>query len=211
MVDPGKPYHHGDLRAALLARAESRLATEGPSSLSLRELAREVGVSHGAPRQHFRTKQALLDALAESGFARLGQELDAAMAGNDGSFIESLTVFAQTYVRFAARHPALLDLMFATLHRSGADPGLRQANDRAFAAPTALIANAQATGDIVDDDPDRVAMAVLATLQGLAWLATSHTIGNRSVDAVVAGTIETLTYGLKPKRSSTSRRQRPGA
>jgi AcrR family transcriptional regulator len=196
MADLGKRYHHGNLRAALLARAEHKLAREGAHTLSLRELARDVGVSHGAPREHFRSKQALLDALAETGFQRLGQELDAAMAGTRGSFTERLTVFAQTYVRFASRQPAMLELMFASLHRPGADPSLREANDRAFAAPIALIADAQTSGHIVADDPDRVAVAVLATLQGLAWLANSSVIGDRPIDAVVADTIETLTNGL---------------
>ena len=73
MADPGKGYHHGNLRAALLERAEHKLSREGAHTLSLRELARDVGVSHGAPREHFRNKQALLDALAETGFQRLGQ------------------------------------------------------------------------------------------------------------------------------------------
>jgi AcrR family transcriptional regulator len=204
-----KPYHHGDLRAALLARAEYKLATEGAHLLSLRQLAREVGVSHGAPRQHFPNKQALLDALAEIGFDRLGQELSAAMAEDKGSFIDNLILFAQTYVRFASRHPALLDLMFASLHRSGADPALRQANDQAFAAPTALIAIAQSTGEIIAGQPDRVAMAVLAALQGLAWVATSGTIGDSAIDEVVAGTIETLIYGLKPRPSTARPGQRP--
>jgi AcrR family transcriptional regulator len=198
MADPGKGYHHGNLRAALLERAEHKLSREGAHTLSLRELARDVGVSHGAPREHFRNKQALLDALAEAGFQRLGHGLEAAMAGNQGSFSERLTAFAQTYVRFASRQPALLDLMFASLHRPGSDPSLREANDRAFAAPIALIADAQANGDIVADDPDRVAMAVLATLQGLAWLANSSIIGDRPIDTVVAETIETLTNGLQP-------------
>jgi AcrR family transcriptional regulator len=201
MADPGKRYHHGNLRAALLARAEHRLSDEGAHALSLRELARDVGVSHGAPREHFPNKQALLDALAETGFQRLGQELEAAMAGTQGTFSERLTAFAHTYVRFASRQPALLDLMFASLHRPGADPSLREANDRAFAAPIALIANAQANGDIIADDPDRVAIAVLATLQGLAWLANSSIIGDRPIDTVVAETIETLTHGLKPTPS----------
>jgi AcrR family transcriptional regulator len=201
MADPRKRYHHGDLRAALLARAERKLSREGTHMLSLRELARDVGVSHGAPREHFPNKQALLDALAETGFQRLGQELEAAMAGNRGSFTERLTVFAQTYVRFANRQPALLELMFASLHRPGANPSLREANDRAFAAPIALIASAQANGEIIADDPDRVAMAVLATLQGLAWLANSSIITDRPIDTVVAETIETLTDGLKPTPS----------
>ena len=198
MADPGRRYHHGSLRAALLARAEHKLSRDGVHTLSLRELARDVGVSHGAPREHFRTKQALLDALAETGFQRLGHELEAAMAASPGSFTERLTVFAQTYVRFASRQPALLDLMFTSLHRPGADPSLRKANDRAFATPIALIADAQSNGDIAADDPDRVAMAVLATLQGLAWLANSSVIGDRPIDTVVAQTIETLTNGLQP-------------
>jgi AcrR family transcriptional regulator len=201
VANPQKRYHHGDLRSALLARAESKLSREGAHVLSLRELARDVGVSHGAPREHFRNKQALLDALAETGFQRLGLELEAAMAGNQGSFTQRLTVFAQAYVRFASRQPALLELMFASLHRPGADRSLREANDRAFAAPIALITSARANGEIVADDPERVEMAVLATIQGLAWLANSAIIGDRPIDTVVAETIETLTRGLKPTPS----------
>ena len=71
--DPApRPYHHGNLRAALLEPAERALRERGVGGLSLRELAREVGVSHAAPRRHFADKQALLDALAEDGFERLG-------------------------------------------------------------------------------------------------------------------------------------------
>jgi hypothetical protein len=81
----------------------------------------------------------LLDALAETGFERLGKELKAAMAGIGPGFVEELTVFAQTYVRFASCHPALLDLMFAGRHRPGADPRLRRADNRAFRTPLELI------------------------------------------------------------------------
>ena len=84
MAVTSRPYHHGNLRAALLTQAERTLAEGG--DLSLRELARQVGVSHAAPRRHFAGKQALLDALAEDGFERLGAELrGAAGAGADAS------------------------------------------------------------------------------------------------------------------------------
>ncbi len=156
-----------------------------------------MGVSHGAPLEHFRNKQALLDALAETGFQRLGRELEAAMTASQGTFAERLTVFAQTYVRFASRQPALLDVMFTSLHRPGAHPSMHEANNRAFAAPMALIADAQSDGQLAADDPDRAAMAVLATLQGLAWLANSSVIRDRPIDTVVAETIETLTNGLR--------------
>src|SRR5277367_2560745 len=80
-----RPYHHGNLRAALLDQAERTVRERGVQELSLRELARDVGVSHGAPRRHFADRQALLDALAEVGFTRLGAELRAAVedAGED--------------------------------------------------------------------------------------------------------------------------------
>ena len=73
-----RSYHHGNLRAALLEEAERALASG--RELSLRELAREVGVSHAAPRRHFADKQALLDAMAQDGFERLGAELGEALA-----------------------------------------------------------------------------------------------------------------------------------
>src|SRR5215207_7310258 len=125
-----RPYHHGSLRPALLAAAERALAQGG--DLSLRGLAREIGVSHAAPRRHFADKQALLDALAQDGFERLGSDMAAALEEVDG-FHEGLRALARTYVRFATEHAALLELMYAGKHRPGAD-ALREAADRAFAA-----------------------------------------------------------------------------
>jgi AcrR family transcriptional regulator len=196
------PYHHGNLRAALLDQAEAKIEQVGVAGLSLRELAREVGVSHGAPRPHFADKQALLDALAVRGLERLGTELDAGLAEASGSFDERLTAFARSYVRFATEHPALLALMFARKDDPGR-PELRAANERAFAAPSALIAAAIASGEISSDDPDRIAMAVLATLQGLAAIIASDMTGGRPADRVIAGTIETLIHGLRPRRGFT--------
>ncbi|HEX4658654.1 MAG TPA: TetR/AcrR family transcriptional regulator [Streptosporangiaceae bacterium] len=192
------PYHHGNLRAALLEQAARKLEQTGVAGLSLRELARELGVSHGAPRQHFPDKQALLHALAVQGLQRLGGELDAGLRGTSGSLDERLTAFAQIYVHFATRHPALLALMFARKD-DPRRPELRAANDRAFAAPSALIAEAIDRGEIASDDPDRIAMAVLATLQGLAAITASGMTGERPVDTVVSGTIRTLIHGLRPR------------
>ena len=75
-----RPYHHGNLREALLKAAEKALETGGAQSISLRELSRELGVSHTSPRRHFADKQALLDALALRGFARFGEILGRAAA-----------------------------------------------------------------------------------------------------------------------------------
>ena len=118
-----RPYHHGNLRAALLESAEQTLNEGG--ELSLRELARQVGVSHAAPRRHFAGKQALLDALAEDGFERLGNDLRGSLAAAGPSFDARLLAFGRAYVRFATEHAALLDLMFAGKHRPGAADSLR--------------------------------------------------------------------------------------
>src|SRR4051795_8192188 len=75
-----RPYHHGNLRAVLLEHAEATLKRRGAGALSLRQLAREIGVSHAAPQRHFRTKAALLDALAVDGW----QRFDAALRGAVG-------------------------------------------------------------------------------------------------------------------------------
>src|SRR5580698_10216778 len=111
-----RPYHHGNLRTALLAQAALIVRERGAQELSLRELARTVGVSHGAPRRHFPDRQALLEALAEAGFERLGDELGEARAGAGEDFRSRLQATAAAYVRFATRDAALLELMFAGKH-----------------------------------------------------------------------------------------------
>src|ERR1700744_1569393 len=95
-----RPYHHGNLRSALLVAAERTVRERGVQELSLRELAREVGVSHGAPRRHFPDRQALLDALGESGFERRGAELRAAADEAGNEFQPRLEATAAAYIRF---------------------------------------------------------------------------------------------------------------
>src|SRR3954453_9630673 len=111
-VEEARRYHHGNLRSELLEQAEETLRERGAGELSLRELAREVGVSHAAPRRHFRDKQALLDALALEGFERLAHDLDAATEGAGGDYRDRLAAFAHAYVHFATDNAALLELMF---------------------------------------------------------------------------------------------------
>src|ERR1700739_1211963 len=95
-----RPYHHGNLRTALLDAAERMLRERGVQALSLRGLAREVGVSHGAPRRHFPDRQALLDALAGAGFERLGAELRAAADAAPEGFEPRVRAIGAAYVRF---------------------------------------------------------------------------------------------------------------
>ena len=192
-----RPYHHGNLRAALLEQAELTLNEGG--DLSLRELARRIGVSHAAPRRHFAGKQALVDALAEDGFERLGDELRTAMA-EASDFDGRLLAFARAYVGFATDHAALLELMFAGKHRPGAAPSLREAADRAFEAPLTLIVEAQARGDVVPGDPERVALVAFAAAHGIAALANNQMLpAAAGLDDLLEAAVERLVLGLRPR------------
>lgn len=194
-----QPYHHGNLRAALLEQAERTLRDGGAQQLSLRELARQIGVSHGAPRRHFPDKQSLLDALAEQGFERLGAELRDALAATPAGFDARLTALAQAYTRFAVRHPALLEVMFAGKHRAGAAHTLQLAAEAAFAVPLDLIAAGQAAGDLAAEDADRAATLVFATLQGLVALINVGILDGSDLDRLVSESVQQLLAGLRPR------------
>ena len=180
-----RPYHHGNLRTALLEQAERTVRDRGVQDLSLRELARDVGVSHGAPRRHFADRQALLDALAEAGFERLGAELRTAADGAGEEFQARLRATAAAYVRFATRDAELLELMFAGKHReqSGA---LHEAGDRAFAVILELIEQGQAEGALERGEPERVGLVLFATIQGIAALVTGGMVQAGQLDELVA-------------------------
>ena len=71
-----KPYHHGDLKKALLEETARILREEGEGALSLRGLAARLGVSRTAPYNHYKNKESLLSAVAEEGFRRFNVAID---------------------------------------------------------------------------------------------------------------------------------------
>lgn len=185
-----RPFHHGNLRAVLIEQAEAMLRTEGVDGLSLRELARQAGVSHGAPRSHFIDRQALLDALAIRGFERLTADVRDALRTDDG-FTERFHRVARVYLDFAVRDAVLMELMFATKTAAHAGPvhdaavGLFRALDSAFERTSVAVA-----------DRERVKLAFAATMQGTATLIASHRItptqGDQVLDDAVSALLSTL-------------------
>ncbi len=191
-----RPYHHGNLRTALLEQAQVTVRERGVEELSLRDLARQIGVSHGAPRRHFADRQALLDALAQAGFERLGSELRAAVQRAGEGFEDRLRATAAAYIRFATDDADLLELMFAGKHR---DPTgtLSEAAERAFAVMLELITQGQANGVLQPGDPERVGLVLFATIQGIAALVTAALVEPERVDELVA---DATTYFLRGSR-----------
>jgi AcrR family transcriptional regulator len=205
-----RPYHHGNLRAALLDQAEQTLREQGLEGLALRDLARQLGVSHGAPRRHFADRQALLDALAESGFARLGTELRAAAASAGEDYQARLHATSAAYVRFAITDAALLELMFARKHHEQA-AALNEAADRAFSLILELIEEGQTSGLLEPGEPERIALLLFATMHGIAALATAGIVATDQVHDLAADAAERFLHGPntrgRPSATGTRRRQ----
>jgi len=191
-----RPYHHGTLRTTLLAEAERTLRDDGLEALSLRDLARQAGVSHAAPRRHFADRQALLDALAEAGFARLDDEMHQAIDGAGQDYEARLRAVAAGYVRFATRDAALLELMFGAKNARHVEPPdtLLAAAERVFSAFGDLIGTGQQAGVLPPGDPERLRLLLVATLQGIAALVTSGRVQPGQVDPLIADAIALFTH-----------------
>jgi len=190
MVD--RPYHHGNLRAALLAEAERTLREDGIERLSLRDLARQAGVSHAAPRRHFADRQALLDALAAAGFLRLSDELRAAIGDATENYEAQLRAAATAYIHFATRDAALLELMFAA-KRGEQSAAVRDAFGRVFAEVDGLVRRGQQAGELRPGEPDRLRLLLFATMQGIAALVTSGAVDARQSDGLIADAVALIT------------------
>ncbi|MFD4786078.1 TetR/AcrR family transcriptional regulator [Streptomyces sp. NPDC058459] len=199
-IPTSRPYHHGDLRAALLESAERTLREKGAAALSLRELARATGVSHAAPGRHFKDKQALLDALALDGYQRLDRALTAATADTpDADFERHLTDLARAYLGFAVDNPELLELMFARKHDPDSSDRLATTVDQSLGALTRTFAHAQERGEIVQGDPERITLVAAASLHGLAALIAGCAL---DADEALAGLdthVHLLLHGLRPR------------
>jgi AcrR family transcriptional regulator len=187
-----RAYHHGSLRAVLLAEAERTLRERGVDQLSLRELARLTGVSHGAPRRHFADRQALLDALAESGFTRLADEMCATIDDAGPDYRTRLRSAGAAYVRFAIHDGALLELMFAT-KTDGLHPVLPEGAVRLFGAVGDLIRQGQQAHVLPPGDPERLRLLLIATLQGIAALITSGRAQAEQIDDLLTDAVDLFT------------------
>ncbi|MBU6297394.1 MAG: TetR/AcrR family transcriptional regulator [Alphaproteobacteria bacterium] len=163
-MDVRRPYHHGDLRNALLDAARAILEEESLAGLSLRAVARRAGVSHAAPYRHFPNHEALLVELAIEGFEELRAEIVAAAAA-PGVESDRIANLGAAYMRFVARRPALTRLMFGPqLPNRNSFPALGEAADAIGAE----------IGKALDDSA--LGLAVWAAVHGLATLILENVI-----------------------------------
>jgi AcrR family transcriptional regulator len=164
MAQSPRPYHHGDLPRTLIAAAVDLIDEVGPAALSLREVARRAGVSHGAPAHHFGDKAGLLTAVAIQGQELLGAALSEAFE-RTGDFRE----VGVAYVRFALDHRAHFEVMFRPELFRADDPALVEARDRA--ATMLYGPPAEITGDATTGVSGAVAAWSLVHGFATLWLA----------------------------------------
>lgn len=165
-----RPYHHGDLRAALLAAAERELAEKGLEGFALRGVAKRAGVSHAAPAHHFGGTEGLLSALAAEGFRRFlaAQNAREAVAGPDRR--DRLVAAGLGYVDFALAHPALFRLMFSSARPNFATDELRAAAGAAHRHLLDHAAGLRGAPAAAEDEDLADVTALWAMAHGLADL-----------------------------------------
>ncbi|MDT0353799.1 TetR/AcrR family transcriptional regulator [Pseudonocardia charpentierae] len=168
-MPPTQPYHHGDLRQAVLTAAVAVLNESGPAQLSLRDLARRAGVSHAAPAHHFGDKAGLLTAVAAQGYQLLADALTAAQQRH-ADFLE----VGVAYVRFAVDHRAHFEVMFRPdLYRPD-DPEVATARQRAADALYGGVRSVAATGR--GPDIPLAGVAAWSLVHGFATLWLNHAL-----------------------------------
>ena len=188
-------YYGGDLRRDLLDAALELIAREGPSAVSLRWLAKRLGVSHAAPANHFPDKAALFTAIATEGFELLGAAItDAtAQADPDATAGQRFRATGRAYTGFALAHPAHFAVMWQRDLLHGDDPALCAAGEATFALLLAGVHDVQAEGWAAGADPQTVAFLAWSVVHGLAtlWLGGSLDHAQRPFDEI-AGEVGAL-------------------
>jgi AcrR family transcriptional regulator len=201
---PTRPYHHGDLRRAIVGAAVELVRETQSVEFSIRELARRAGVSHNAPYKHFADKRELLAAVSATGFEMLAARMAAAGNGRSNPR-KRIAAMARDYVRHGIENPALYRLMFGG-YLTGPDQD-RPAVERAAAFSTrALLAEAISQGALGEPIPstarnerkiDGAILVYWSLLHGLTLLLVDRLVGpSEKADELSETVLEGMIDGL---------------
>jgi AcrR family transcriptional regulator len=207
-----RPYHHRDLRRALIDAALALVTEQQNWTFSLREVARRAGVSHNAPYNHFAEKQDLLVAVAAAGFERLRDRMRAAIAGIEKADA-ALLASGRAYVECAVANPALYRLMFGPelAKAKGERPvAARTAGADAKAVLAGIVLRGAQTGVFAvspDDagDQGKIVLAALAAVHGATMLLLDgFTEPGFTIGELLDGVERTVLDGLIPRSGRPS-------
>lgn len=171
MSDDSKPYHHGNLASALIAATVTIIEERGVEHVSVREVAKRAGVSPGAPFRHFRSKAALLTAVAEQAMEQLAEAVRAAQDPlSDENPLGQLERIGQGYLGWARAHPTHFRIVSSrSLIDFEGSPRARELNDGIRTRMVELLTSAREKGHLAPDaDVATVVLASRAFVYGLA-------------------------------------------
>lgn len=193
-----RPYHHGDLRRAVIETAMGMLDEDKGWQFTLREVARRAGVSHAAPYKHFPDKAALLSEMALIGFDKLRQLLMRARSRGRESIRDEFFAMARAYVRFGTSNPALYRLMFSADAGKPADVHMDERALAAFRLVIELLERGQSEGVLRKHDLRGQATACWAQLHGITLLTIDGLLLPEKVGPnVLENAVVTLFEGLE--------------
>lgn len=202
-----RSYHHGSLKEGLLRAAEEILATEGIAALTLREAARRAGVSHAAPKNHFKDASALMSELAAVGFRRLAKRMSNAVseATDTNSAMDAI---ARAYVGFARTSPGLFNLMYRSEALDPEHPVLREATGEVGDVLKGAVVSRNTAHEAGGTALDTVASmaASWCLVHGFATLLIDHRLnpllayvpGDRKADVLLDAVLARIKPGKKP-------------
>jgi AcrR family transcriptional regulator len=195
-----RPYHHGNLRPALIRAALELVRTRGVTALTLRAAARKAGVSQAAPYRHFADKDALLAAVAEEGFRAMEAAMREALATADDAPLVRFHALGRAYVGFARAHPSQIRVMFGReVANRSAHPTLQDAAAATFRLLVDAIAGCQRAGLIRAGDTEELAVSAWSMVHGFSALVIDgqlDVVGDRSITDLAAGIARDLYLGL---------------
>jgi len=178
-----KPYHHGNLREALLKAALRLISEVGPTAFTLREVARRAGVSHNAPYRHFRDRDDLMAAVSTEGYGELTRTMQEAVEPESNS-LARLKQAGLGYVKFALRRPEHFTVMFdAPFSTPSGKPCFNpskmriryaeaaEAAEQSFRTLMNFVAGCQQEGVLPAGDTKALALLAWSMVHGIAKLA----------------------------------------
>lgn len=191
-----KPYHHGNLREALLKAALRLISEVGPTSFTLREVARRAGVSHNAPYRHFRDRDELMAAVSTQGYSELTRAMLDAVEQESGALVR-LKRAGLAYVNFALRRPEHFTVMFDAPTSKPSDrrfnpskmktkyPEAAEAAEQSFRTLVNFVAACQQEGVLPLGDTKQLALLAWSMVHGIAKLAITGRLPFSSRDEVL--------------------------
>lgn len=193
-------YHHGNLKQALVEAGKQLLISKGINGLSLRETAKAAGVSHTAPYRHFRDKDALLAAIAESGFAELAAELNNTIESCPADPEKQLIEAAVVYIKLAITHLEMHQLMYvSSIDEDSMSDSFIETRQQVFNALARILKNGQKKGVFSKQHATHeLAISAWSLIHGYTMLVTAgHLSGSlRQIEELARSAAGNLLHGI---------------